>query len=168
MDYSPRVLRNQGVPIEFAAVDDLDGRLMVRYTDAELVEGADPVAGIEKQQFFVRFTYSTIAAIEDEWGSVPAWQLAMVQTPAKTVIKSLAIVVGMPEGEVGIRMLPGHMPFYTDALASGWALANGSDPFVIAGALKNAAPLNDAARLVPALEVVPEAETTAGGPTGAS
>jgi hypothetical protein len=159
MDYTPRVLRNQGVPIELAAVDDLDGRLFVRYSDDELVEG-DPTAGVEKQQHFVKFTYSTIARIEEEWGSVPAWQLAIVQMPSRAVIKTLGFALGMPEEEVGIRMLPGHMPFYSDAIASAWALANGSDPFAIAKALQKAAPLNAAASHAPEIDVVGPAATT--------
>lgn len=73
-------------------------------------------------------TANTLAAIEEKYGSLPAWQEAMTSRPYGTVRDTLAIALGRDHLEVGEAMLPTRMQDYATGIAAAFTIANGMDP----------------------------------------
>lgn len=74
------------------------------------------------------FTANTLAAVEEKYGSLPAWQEAMTNRPYGSVRDTLAIALGRDPLEVGEAMLPTRMQDYATAIAAAFTIANGMDP----------------------------------------
>jgi hypothetical protein len=90
-----------------------------------------PSGGGDPEPVWFRFSQNHVAAIEEEFGGVIAFDESFVVRGATTIRKVLAIVLGEPldtEGlaRIGDRMLAEEFPAYLAAIESAWLLAHGS------------------------------------------
>ena len=122
MDYTALILKNKGVPCEFAAVElDETGKLRRIFTD----EGT-----FKRVTLHVRFNHNAIADIEDFYGSLDSWQKAMEEKPTSTLRRTLSIVLGYDLNQTGEMMIEGESNTYSVAIGTAWAISNGVDPTV--------------------------------------
>lgn len=122
MDYTPLILKNKGVPCEFAAVElDENGKLRRIFTD----EGT-----FKRLTLHVRFNHNAIADIEDFYGNLDSWQKSMEEKPTSTLRRTLAIVLGFDLTQTGEMMIEGDSGIYSNAIGTAWAISNGVDPTV--------------------------------------
>lgn len=130
--YSPRVLRNKGIPIDLLEVEQAAGGRWrpVPADDIDENELSDPKAGRTLERVFVKFDFNVIADIEAEFGGIEQWQSSMQDSPASAVRKTLAFVLDRPVEQVGKQMVDGDLQHYGGVIGVAWALANGVDPFV--------------------------------------
>lgn len=120
MDYTPIVLKNKGVPVEFAVVEKSgDGYYKRKFNE----EGE-----FETEKVFVRFTHNTIADIEDKYSTLELWQAALESKPTSTLRDSMALAMRKDPYEVGEAMIEGRIYEYSNAVSTAWAIANGMDP----------------------------------------
>ena len=128
MDYTPIILKNKGVPIEFAVVEkQADGTYRRKFN-----EEGEP----EIYKAYVRFTHNTIADIEDKYLTLELWQKAMEARPTSTVRDTFAIALGKEPYEIGESMLDGRIFDYSNAISASWGIANGVDPTVASRLLR--------------------------------
>lgn len=132
IDYTADVLRNRGVPIELAVLDD----------------AGEPTDS--RETVYLRFTVNTIADLEGRFGSTAKWQESMAERVGATTRDTLAVCLGYV-GEVGARQLgdrmtPQDLPAYGAAIGGAWAIANGVDPLGVVTLLNDAAALVAEAR----------------------
>ena len=129
MDYSPEILRNKGVPVQFHTVTKGDN-------DWEPVYGPD---GPESQILYIRFTHNIIADLEERYDGIMNWQSAMEDKPVSTLRSTLAIMlVEESADKVGAMFIEGRLPEYNNAIGVAWALANGVDPEIAGQLLEQA------------------------------
>lgn len=122
MDYTALILKNKGVPCEFAEVElGENGKLRRIFTD----EGT-----FKKVTLHIRFNHNAIADIEDFYGSLDSWQKAMDEKPTSTLRRTLAIVLGYDLTQTGEMMIEGESGTYSTAIGTAWAISNGVDPTV--------------------------------------
>ena len=121
MDYTPAVLKNNGVPVPYCKVR-LEGENWQPVWDSE--------GELELEEGYVRFTHNIIAEVEELWEGLTEWQEAMELKPVSTLRRTLGLMLGEPLGQVGARMVEGRLTEYTNAVGVAWALANGVDPTV--------------------------------------
>lgn len=133
MDYTPIVLKNKGVPVPFAKTTQDESGEWVRVIDA--------AGEVETQTFHIRVTNNTVADMEEQWGSLDAWQDAMDKQPISTIRKTLAMTLKRQPEDIGEAMLEGQQVAYQTAIAVAWAIANGVDPTAASLALKHTAGL---------------------------
>ena len=119
MDYSPVILKNKGVPTEFAKTQKV-GDLWERVYD----ENGEVV----KEELFVKFTNNTISDIEMHFGGLEAWQEKIEKYPLTTVRQTLAFVFRKDVMEVGEAMLDAEVVMYANVIGTSWSIANGVDP----------------------------------------
>ena len=119
MDYTPAVLKNKGVPVQYCKV---------RLEDDSWVPVWDSEGELELEEGYVRFTHNIIADLEELWEGLPEWQEAMEVKPVSTLRRTLGLMLSEPLAQVGARMVEGRLAEYTNAVGVAWALANGVDP----------------------------------------
>ena len=120
MDYTALILKNKGVPCEFAEVElGENAKLRRIFTD----EGT-----FKRVTLHIRFNHNAIADIEDFYGSLDSWQKAMEEKPTSTLRRTLAIVLGYDLTQTGEMMIEGESNVYSTAIATAWAISNGVDP----------------------------------------
>ena len=122
IDYTPAVLRNKGIPCEFAVA--------VRGEDDWVKKYDDTVGDFEKEIRHIRFNHNAIAYIEDMWDGLNKWQEALEIKPVSTLRKTLAILLTVTVDEIGAMMIEGRLAEYNNAIGVAWAIANGVDPTV--------------------------------------
>lgn len=128
MDYTPIILKNKGVPVEFAVVEkQSDGTYRRKYDEA---------GEFEKKKVFIRFTHNTIADIEDQYSTLELWQIAMDTRPTHTLRDSMALALNIDKHEVGESMIEGRIYEYSNAVSTAWGIANGMDPTVASRLLR--------------------------------
>ena len=121
MDYSPVILKNKGVPTEFAKTQKVGDRWeRVLTEDGELV----------KEERWVKFTNNSISDIEVEYEGLEAWQEKLEKIPLTTVRHTLSIVFGEDVQRVGEAMLDAEVVTYANVIGTAWSIANGVDPTV--------------------------------------
>jgi len=122
MDYTALILKNKGVPCEFAALEpDETGKLRRVFTE----DGT-----FKRVTLHVRFNHNAIADIEDFYGSLESWQKSMDEKPTSTLRRTLAIVLGQDLFQTGEMMIEGESAVYSTAIGTAWAISNGVDPTV--------------------------------------
>jgi hypothetical protein len=135
MDYTPIILKNKGVPVEFAVVEKQPEGTYKRKFNEE----GEP----EIEKVFVRFTHNTIADIEDKYITLDLWQNGMETRPTSTVRDTFALAMNKDPYEIGEAMLEGRIFEYSNAISASWGIANGVDPIVASRLLRQG---NDLAR----------------------
>jgi hypothetical protein len=140
MDYTPIVLKNKGVPAEFAKTKKNDDGTWSR------VFGADGEP--ETHVLHIRVTNNTVAEMEETWGSLDGWQDAMDKQPILTLRKTLSLALRRDPYEIGESMLEGQQVTYQNCVAVAWAIANGVDPTAASLALRQSAGLAEEQRRV--------------------
>ena len=130
MEYSPEILRNKGVPITVADVVNIDGQWELQYT---------PEGELKTEEINVKFSHNVIADIEELWGGLEKWQEAMESKPVSTLRRILSVITREPTDMVGVRMIEGRLPEYSNGIGVAWAMANGVDPKIASQLLKEAA-----------------------------
>ena len=129
MDYSPEILRNKGVPVQFHTVTKGDD-------DWQSVYGPD---GPTHQTLYIRFTHNIIADLEDRYDGIMNWQSAREDKPVSTLRSTLAIILTEESTDkVGAMLIEGRLPEYNNAIGVAWALANGVDPEIAGPLLEQA------------------------------
>lgn len=136
MDYSPIVLKNRGIPCEFAKVNKIDENTYERILDEE--------GNITKETLMVRFTNNTIADIEQHWGNLETWQESITARPTSTCRDTIAFALRRTPMEIGEAMIEGEIMTYSNVIGIAWAIANGVDPIVASRMLKQSAVLAEA------------------------
>ena len=122
IDCTPEILRNKGIPCEFAVV--------IRGEDDWVKKYDETTNDFETETKFLRFNHNSIADIEDLWDGLPNWQIALEEKPVSTMRKTLAILLSVSNDEVGAMMIEGRLPEYNNAIGVSWAIANGVDPTI--------------------------------------
>lgn len=140
MDYSPIVLKNKGVPVQFAAV--------TKISDSEYERQYDEVGEPIIETVNVRFTNNIIADIEEHWGTLDVWQQTLEAKPITTLRQTLAYATRRPLLLVGEAMLEGETMQYSNAIGVAWAIANGVDPIVASTMLKQSSVLAEEQRKI--------------------
>ena len=120
MDYAPIVLKNKGVPVEFALVE--------RQADGSYKRKFNEEGEFEREKVYIRFTHNTISDIEDKYSTLELWQMAMDTRLTHTIRATLAIATGRDERMIGEAMIEGHLMLYSNAINTSWGIANGMDP----------------------------------------
>lgn len=121
MDYSPIILKNKGVPCEFAKTQ--------RSGDTwERVFSED--GEIEKVVYHVRFTNNIISDVEIHFGGLEAWQEKLEKFPTTTIRQTLSFALKKDVTEVGEAMLDGEVVMYSNIVGTAWSIANGVDPTI--------------------------------------
>ena len=139
MDYTPMVLKNKGIPCEFAKVKKVEGAIEQIYSE----DGE-----VEKEVFHVKFTNNIISNIELHFGGLEAWQEQLEKTPYTTIRQTLAFALNKTPQETGDIMLDGELMMYSNIIGTSWAVANGVDPFMASRMLKNSIGLAEEQRLL--------------------
>lgn len=130
MDYTPIVLKNKGVPANFAKTKK------VGVKDDDWTRETDEEGNPQIEVLHVRFTNNAIAEIEDHFGTLEKWQEALEQQPFKTIRQTLAFVLKRPATQVGEAMLDGDIVMYSNVIGVAWSIANGVDPIAASRMLK--------------------------------
>jgi hypothetical protein len=134
MDYTPMVLKNKGIPCEFAKLKKVGDLAEKSYNeDGEL----------EKEIFHIKFTNNIISDIELHFGGLEAWQEQLEKTPYTTIRQTLAFALRKTPVETGDVMLDGELMMYSNIIGTAWAVANGVDPFMASQMLKSSIGLAD-------------------------
>lgn len=120
MDYAPIVLKNKGVPVEFALVE--------RQADGSYKRKFNEEGEFEREKVYIRFTHNTISDIEDKYSTLELWQVSMDTRLTHTIRATLAIATGRDERMIGEAMIEGHLMLYSNAINTSWGIANGMDP----------------------------------------
>lgn len=122
MDYSPVILKNKGVPCEFAkTVKNGPGEqdwVRVTNDDGEVVT----------EVIHIRFTNNSISDIEEYFGSLEKWQETLEERPYNTMRQTIAFVLRRPIHDIGEAMLDGQIVTYSNVIGTAWSIANGVDP----------------------------------------
>ena len=127
MDYSPIILKNKGIPCEFAKVVKT-GEIWERVLDDN--------GEVEKEILYVKFTNNSISDIELHFGGLDAWQEQLEKFPITTVRQTLAFALRKQVQETGEAMLDGEVVMYSNIIGTAWSIANGVDPTVASRLLK--------------------------------
>lgn len=127
MDYTPVVLKNKGVPCEFAKTQKTEISWQ-RITDEE----GEP----QKETLFVKFTNNSISDIELHFNGLEAWQEQLEKFPITTIRQTLAFVLRRDVFDVGEAMLDGEVVMYSNVIGTAWSIANGVDPITASQLLK--------------------------------
>lgn len=122
MDYSPVILKNKGVPCEFAKVEKINGETWER--------SYGPDGEVEKITHHIKFTNNVISDIELHFGGLEAWQEKLEQFPVTTVRQTLAFILRKDVLEVGEAMLDAEVVMYSNVIGAAWSIANGVDPTI--------------------------------------
>jgi hypothetical protein len=119
MDYSPVILKNKGVPCEFAKTQKVgDSWQRIINDDGE----------VEKIIHHVRFTNNSISDIELHFGGLEEWQQKLEKFPITTVRQTLAFALKREVLDIGEAMLDGEVVMYSNVIGTSWSIANGVDP----------------------------------------
>ena len=129
MEYTPEILRNNGVPVEVADVIHIDGDWPLQYT---------PEGELKTETIYIKFTHNIIADIEELWGGLEVWQEQMQSKPVSTLRRILSLIEKEPIEVTGARMIDGRLPEYSNAIGVAWAMANGVNPEIASQLLKEA------------------------------
>lgn len=127
MDYTPIVLKNKGIPTEFAKTQKSESG-WGRVVD----EDGEP----EKEIVFVKFTNNSISDIELHFGGLETWQEQLEKFPITTIRQTLAFVLKRDIHDVGEAMLDGEVVMYSNVIGTAWSIANGVDPTTASRLLK--------------------------------
>jgi hypothetical protein len=119
MDYTPIVLKNKGIPCEFAKVKKTGDSFTRSYTET---------GEVEKEVIHVKFTNNSISDIELHFGGLEAWQEQLEKFPITTVRQTLAFALKRDVEETGEAMLDGEVVMYSNVIGTAWSIANGVDP----------------------------------------
>lgn len=124
---SPDVLANKGVPIE----------LRMTRSDGQATYVAHPSA---TDTYYVRLTNWRLKLLEDQYGSLSAWEKALDEKLFSTLMSTLALALGdgWTEQRVGEAMLQGRFKDYRLAIAAAYGIALGRDPKDVLKAMKAA------------------------------
>ncbi len=114
---SPDVLANKGVPIE----------LRLTRSDGQATYIAHPSA---TDTYYVRLTNWRLKLLEDQYGSLAAWEKALEDKLFGTLMSTMAMMLGdgWTEQRVGEAMLQGRLKDYRLAVAAAYGIALGRDP----------------------------------------
>lgn len=128
------VLKNKGIPCEFAKLKKVGDALEISY---------DENGEVEKDIFHIKFTNNIISDIEIHFGGLEAWQEQLEKTPYTTIRQTLAFALRKTPQETGNVMLDGELMMYSNIIGTAWAVANGVDPIMASQMLKNSIGLAD-------------------------
>lgn len=140
---SPAVLKNRGVPMTVhAVVRDADGRL----TGERVFDDAAGEFVMESAPRYIRFDNNTLSDIEDTdvgWGSIDNWEEALVNTPFRTVRRTLALCWGFdPQDDNDLRVVGAICPDANEEvgtlIGAAYMLANGMDPQLVGESIRQA------------------------------
>lgn len=114
---SPDVLANKGVPIE----------LRLTRSDGQATYVAHPSA---TDTYYVRLTNWRLKLLEDQYGSLSAWEKALEEKLFGTLMSTMALMLGdgWTEQRIGEAMLQGRLKDYRLAVAAAYGIALGRDP----------------------------------------
>ena len=129
MDYTPEVLRNKGVAIVLANI---------RRGENDWTPVFDANGELETVETYIKFTHNIIADIEEAFDGLENWQEAMQTKPVSSLRKTLALALLEPVDQVGVKMIEGRWPEYSNSIGVAWALANGVDPTMASRLLESA------------------------------
>lgn len=128
------VLKNKGIPCEFAKLKKVGDALEISY---------DENGEVEKDIFHIKFTNNIISDIEIHFGGLEAWQEQLEKTPYTTIRQTLAFALRKTPQETGNVMLDGELMMYSNIIGTAWAVANGVDPIMASQMLKSSIGLAD-------------------------
>jgi hypothetical protein len=140
MDYTPLVLKNKGIPVQFCVVK--------KVSDVDYEREYDEVGEPLKETVYIRFTNNVIADIEEHWGNLEAWQTSLEAQPITTLRQTIAFATKRPVRSVGEAMIEGESMDYSNAIGVAWALANGVDPIAASRMLKQSKVLAEEQRKI--------------------
>ncbi len=135
MDYSPTILKNKGIPCEFAKTVKVgDSWERVLTEDGE----------IEKVIYHIKFTNNSISDVEIHFGGLEAWQEKLEKFPVTTVRQTFSFLLKKDILEIGEAMLDGEVVMYSNVIGTSWSVANGVDPSIASLMLRQSVGLADA------------------------
>lgn len=127
MDYSPVILKNKGIPTEFAKTKKTE-------SDWERVLNAEGEP--EKEIVFVKFTNNSISDIELHYDGLEAWQAQLEKFPITTIRQTFSYALKRDVRDIGEAMLDGEVVMYSNVVGTAWSVANGVDPTIASRLLK--------------------------------
>lgn len=143
MDYSPIILKNKGVPCEFAKTHNPSG------SEDGWERVLDDEGNIIKEVLNVKFTNNSVSEIEMHFGGLEQWQEALEKYPINTIRQSLAFCLKRHVYDIGEAMLDGEAVMYSNVIGASWSIANGVDPTVASKMLQQSIGLaNEQKRLL--------------------
>lgn len=124
---SPDVLANKGVPVE----------LRLTRSDGQANFVAHPSA---TDTYYVRLTNWRLKLLEDQYGSLAAWERTLDEKLFGTLMSTMALALGdgWTEQRVGEAMLQGRLKDYRLAVAAAYGIALGRDPKAVLTAMTTA------------------------------
>jgi hypothetical protein len=124
---SPDVLANRGVPIT----------LRMTRGDQQGTFVAHPSA---TDTYYVRLTNWRLKLLEDQYGSLAAWERALDEKLFGTLMSTMALALGdgWTEQRVGEAMMQGRLKDYRLAVAAAYGIALGRDPKEVLKAMTTA------------------------------
>jgi hypothetical protein len=141
MDYSPIVLKNKGIPCNLIKVQRVQG---TEEFERIFTDDGEPII----EQVNIKFTNNVIAEIEMHWGSLESWQEKLEAMPVSTLRQTMAFCLKRHPVEVGEAMLDGEVLTYSNVIGAAWGIANGVDPMVASGMLKQSTALANEQRRI--------------------
>ncbi len=100
----------------------------VREEDGGWVPIFDAEGEQETKELFIKFTHNIIADIEEVWEGLEEWQSQMEIKPVSTLRRTLALMTRESVEVIGVQMIEGRLPEYSNAIGVAWSIANGVDP----------------------------------------
>lgn len=137
MDYTPIILKNKGVPCEFAKTKQVGEKW-----ERVFAENGEP----EKEVLHVRFTNNNISDIEIFFGGLDEWQTKLEKFPITTIRQTLAFCMSRDLLDIGEAMLDGEAVNYSNVIGAAWSIANGVDPTTASRLLKHSVALAEEQR----------------------
>jgi hypothetical protein len=132
MDYTPTVLKNKGIPCQFAKTQKTGAG------ESDWARVLDEKEEVVTETLFIRFNNNSISDIEEYFGGLESWQEQLEKKPYNTMRQTLAFVLRRPLHDVGEAMLDGEIITYSNVVGTAWSIANGVDPIAASRMLKQA------------------------------
>jgi len=129
---SIKTLQNRGIPIKVHQVQMVtadDGR--VRW-DRAYDANDNPIL----DDVFVRLTAASLADIEEKWGSIDGWQVALEAQPFLSLVETLALIWDCGRVQAGAMMVDSGIDDYATATGAAFAQANGGSPDAVVRVLE--------------------------------
>ena len=133
MELNAVLVRNKGFPVTMAKVEPVPDSEPARWR--QVVTDDDEAKPVTRT-VWVRFDANSVADVETLFGSVDAYQAALAVKSHATLRQVLALVLELPEREVGASMLPEEGGDYLLAVSMAWSVAMGMDPTQAAKAME--------------------------------
>lgn len=121
MEINSVLLRNKGVPLRMAVVEQRENRWVRKVVDEE---SGDP----QIRTVWVHFDSNTVADMEEVFGSTAAIQTAFEERPQSILRKAIALALGQDERQVGAALLAEDFGEYLLKVQVAWGICMGLDP----------------------------------------